>query len=31
MDKVEKDDWCKCEPKVEKNGTEYPPMGKTAD
>jgi hypothetical protein len=28
MDSVPKNDWCDCEPKTEKNGTEYPPMGK---
>jgi hypothetical protein len=28
MDLVPKNDWCDCEPKTEKNGTEYPPMGK---
>lgn len=31
MDKVEEKDRCTCTPKVEKNGVEYPPMGKTAD
>ncbi|KIW05579.1 uncharacterized protein PV09_03454 [Verruconis gallopava] len=31
MDKVEESDRCKCEPKVEKDGKKYPPMGKTAD
>lgn len=28
MDSVPKNEWCDCEPKTEKNGTEYPPMGK---
>ena len=31
MDKVDENDRCKCTPKVEKEGKEYPPMGKTAD
>ncbi|KAG9681066.1 hypothetical protein KCU76_g14743, partial [Aureobasidium melanogenum] len=28
MDSIPKSEWCDCEPKTEKNGTEYPPMGK---
>ncbi len=31
MDKVDASDRCKCEPKIEKGGKEYPPMGKVAD
>ncbi|GAM82420.1 hypothetical protein ANO11243_003990 [Dothideomycetidae sp. 11243] len=31
MDDVPKDQWCACEPKVDKDGTAYPPMGKNAD
>ncbi|KAK4140044.1 uncharacterized protein C8A04DRAFT_15301 [Dichotomopilus funicola] len=27
MDSVPKDEWCTCEPKVEKSGREYPPAG----
>ncbi|KAG9994800.1 hypothetical protein KCU72_g20071, partial [Aureobasidium melanogenum] len=27
MNSVPKSEWCDCEPKTEKNGTEYPPMG----
>ncbi|KAI1776498.1 hypothetical protein F4818DRAFT_351168 [Hypoxylon cercidicola] len=25
LDQVSADDWCTCEPKVEVNGTKYPP------
>jgi hypothetical protein len=28
MDQVAKDEWCACDPKVEKDGKEYPPMKK---
>lgn len=28
MDKIPSPQWCQCEPKVEKEGTNYPPMGK---
>lgn len=31
MDKVDSKDWCTCEPKVEKEGKEYPPKGTTPD
>lgn len=31
MDKLPKEDWCTCEPKVEKEGREYPPMAPKAD
>ena len=31
MDKIDKDSWCTCTPKVEKNGTAYPPMAAKAD
>ncbi|EGZ77032.1 hypothetical protein NEUTE2DRAFT_153782 [Neurospora tetrasperma FGSC 2509] len=27
MDGVPKDEWCKCEPKIEKEGHQYPPKG----
>ncbi len=27
MDDIPKDEWCTCEPKVEKNGQQYPPAG----
>ncbi|CAD0040706.1 unnamed protein product, partial [Aureobasidium pullulans] len=27
MDSIPKNEWCDCDPKTEKNGTEYPPMG----
>ncbi|KAF2218195.1 hypothetical protein BDZ85DRAFT_270810 [Elsinoe ampelina] len=27
MDSIPKEEWCGCDPKVEKEGTEYPPMG----
>ena len=30
MDQVPKDQWCKCEPQVDKEGTKYPPMGDPA-
>ncbi|CAC9884623.1 unnamed protein product [Aureobasidium pullulans] len=26
MDSIPKNEWCDCDPKTEKNGTEYPPM-----
>jgi hypothetical protein len=29
MDQVEKAQWCSCEPKVTKDGKEYPPAKKT--
>ena len=31
MDTVAKESWCTCEPKVEREGVGYPPMGKRAD
>ncbi|EON65531.1 hypothetical protein W97_04769 [Coniosporium apollinis CBS 100218] len=31
MDKVSESDRCTCDPKVEKGGKMYPPMGKKAD
>jgi len=31
MDKVSEDQWCSCEPKVEKDGNQYPPMAAKAD
>ena len=31
MDKVPETDRCTCDPKVEKGGNMYPPMGKKAD
>jgi hypothetical protein len=27
MANIEQAEWCTCEPKVEKDGNEYPPMG----
>ncbi|CAD0107924.1 unnamed protein product, partial [Aureobasidium uvarum] len=30
MDSIPKNEWCDCEPKTEKDGTEYPPMGTMA-
>ncbi|WPJ59003.1 hypothetical protein SMAC4_13122 [Sordaria macrospora] len=27
MDGVPKEEWCKCEPKIEKDGHQYPPKG----
>lgn len=31
MDSIDESERCSCTPKVEKDGKEYPPMGKTAD
>jgi len=31
MDKIDKESWCICTPKVEKEGREYPPMAAKAD
>ncbi|OCL11551.1 hypothetical protein AOQ84DRAFT_286989 [Glonium stellatum] len=31
MTKIPEDEWCTCTPKVEKEGKQYPPMGKVAD
>ncbi|KAE9977449.1 hypothetical protein EG328_002035 [Venturia inaequalis] len=31
MDSIDESERCTCTPKVEKDGKEYPPMGKTAD
>ncbi|KAF6220715.1 hypothetical protein HO133_003148 [Letharia lupina] len=31
MDKLPQESWCTCEPKVEKEGTRYPPMAPKAD
>jgi hypothetical protein len=31
MKAIPEAEWCTCTPKVEKEGTEYPPMGKMAD
>lgn len=28
MDNIPKEEWCTCDPKVTKEGKEYPPMGK---
>jgi hypothetical protein len=28
MDSIPEDEWCTCEPKVKKDGKEYPPMKK---
>ncbi len=27
MDAIPQDQWCTCEPKVEKKGQQYPPAG----
>ncbi|KAK4137091.1 hypothetical protein BT67DRAFT_374337 [Trichocladium antarcticum] len=27
LDNIPKEQWCTCEPKVEKGGQQYPPMG----
>lgn len=29
MDSVDKSAWCTCEPRVERDGTEYPPKAST--
>ncbi|KAI1493733.1 hypothetical protein F5X96DRAFT_666488 [Biscogniauxia mediterranea] len=28
LDRIAADEWCTCEPKVEVNGTKYPPRAK---
>ncbi|KAK0655615.1 hypothetical protein B0T16DRAFT_451264 [Cercophora newfieldiana] len=30
MDNVPREEWCTCEPRVEKDGKEYPPKGSAA-
>ncbi|KAL6828309.1 hypothetical protein V8C40DRAFT_240704 [Trichoderma camerunense] len=31
LDSVDEKEWCTCEPKVEKNGKQYPPMAASAN
>jgi len=31
LDQVKEEDRCKCEPKVEREGKQYPPMGPKPD
>lgn len=31
MDQIPEDKWCTCDPKVERDGKQYPPMAAKAD